>query len=287
MITYNNELKGDKYLLSVSGGKDSTAMILHMKESLIDPELIDYVFMDTGWEDNETYSYLEYLESELDIKINRIRANLTIKEEHNDIYQKCLSVMNRKYSDFVVHLLNCCFFPTGFNKWCTIRLKIDPFTKFINDSEFEYINCLGIRKDESTARSTLEMWEYNTGFNCWVYRPLIDWLESDVIEIHKRHNVRPNPLYLKGSHRVGCYPCIMTKKREMQNIPATHCHIEVIRLLEDYVTKYRNKPCTFFKRRNIHEVLNWSKTAHGGKQYQLFDYETVAPSCEKWGMCGV
>jgi sulfur relay (sulfurtransferase) DsrC/TusE family protein len=79
----------------------------------------------------------------------------------------------------------------------------------------------------------------------------------------------------------------MTTKKQMQNIPADHCHIEVIRLLEDYVTKYRDKPCTFFKIRNIDEVLNWSKTAHGGKQYQLFNNETISPSCQKWGMCGI
>ena len=60
-----------KYLLSVSGGKDSTAMILHFKECLIEPSLIDYVFMDTGWEDVQTYEYLDYIEDHFNINAKR------------------------------------------------------------------------------------------------------------------------------------------------------------------------------------------------------------------------
>ena len=35
----------------------------------------------------------------------------------------------------------------------------------------------------------------------------------------------------------------------------------------------------------IDDVYQWSKTAHGGKQFELFSAER--PTCEKWGLCHV
>lgn len=289
------EFVGDKYLLSVSGGKDSTAMILYFKESLIDPDLVDYVFMDTGWEDYRTYEYLNYLEQTFSITINRIRANLTIKEEHKEIYEKCLKVLNKDHSDFIIRTLNSYMFPNTYIKWCTERLKIRPFNRFVKNSEIEYVSCVGIRKEESLRRAKLEAWEYNQGFDLWVHRPLIEWSYQDVIDIHKRHNVRPNPLYLEGANRVGCYPCIHMNKQEMQNVDPKHRHIEVIRILEEYFTQLKGRSSYFFTRKSlakmgdstIDTVLDWAKTSYGGRQYQLFFEEEIEPSCVKWGMCGI
>ena len=281
----NLQNKGDKYLLSVSGGKDSTAMILYLREIAVKPELIEYVFMDTGWENIQTYEYLDYLENELDIKINRIRSNITVKPEHEEIYQECLSVMGRDYSDFVAMILNQRYFPYGRRQFCTSLLKVEPFQLFIDNLDYQTISCVGIRREESHRRSTYPEWEFNESFDFWVWRPLIDWIESDVIDIHHRHSVRPNPLYLNGSHRVGCYPCIRTNKKEMSAFPLDHGHLKVIKLLEEYLTKRRDYPVSFFRGGSIDEVLNWAQTGFGGKQ--LFLFNPHEKTCEKWGMCGV
>lgn len=281
----NLQNKGDKYLLSVSGGKDSTAMILYLKEIAVDPKLIDYVFMDTGWEDVKTYEYLDYLENELDIKINRIRSNIKVKPEHEEIYEECLSVMGRDYSDFVALILYKGMFPSGYAQFCTGELKVKPFQELLDSRDYQAISCVGIRREESLRRSTYEEWEFNESFNFWVWRPLIEFTEKQVIDIHHRHNVKPNPLYLKGAHRVGCYPCIQSNKKEMSAFPTDHSHIKVLRILEEFHSKRRDKPVTFFKGGTIQEVLNWSQTAYGGKQ--LFLFNPHERTCEKWGMCGV
>jgi 3'-phosphoadenosine 5'-phosphosulfate sulfotransferase (PAPS reductase)/FAD synthetase len=43
-------------IASVSGGKDSTAMCLHLKEQGLEYRA---VFMDTGWETQAVYDYID------------------------------------------------------------------------------------------------------------------------------------------------------------------------------------------------------------------------------------
>lgn len=62
-------------LLSVSGGKDSTAMILNAIEREVDFECC---FADTGNEHEDCYEYLEYLQDKLGIKIQVAKADFTI-----------------------------------------------------------------------------------------------------------------------------------------------------------------------------------------------------------------
>lgn len=279
------EYVGDKYLLSMSGGKDSTAMFLHFKESLIDPDLVEYIFMDTGWEHKETYDYLCYLEDRFDIKINKIRQKIEVHEEYKPLYDECLKILNRDHSDFVARAINYAFFPSRRFKWCTTELKIWPLKNYIKDSEYELINCVGVRRLESKKRSQLEMWEYNDGFNVWFHRPLIDWTEQQVIDIHKRHDIKPNPLYLVGHNRVGCYPCVNSNKADIKALDKTHPHIEVIRFLESEFKKRKGKERAFFTDDVVDNMIDWSRTSYGGKQYSLFN--TEEPTCQKWGMCGI
>lgn len=51
-----------KKIISFSGGKDSTALILWAKENL---EVFETVFCDTNWEHPITYKYIEYINKAL------------------------------------------------------------------------------------------------------------------------------------------------------------------------------------------------------------------------------
>lgn len=61
-----------RHVLSLSGGKDSTALAVYMRDKV--PEM-EYVFMDTGEELAETYEYLERIESYLGKPIVRLKNN--------------------------------------------------------------------------------------------------------------------------------------------------------------------------------------------------------------------
>lgn len=286
MIYNNGEFLGDKYLLSVSGGKDSTAMILHLKEFLIQPEKMNYVFMNTGWENPITLDYLDYLQNTLNIEIDHISALITVKDKHKTLYQECCNILGVENSQFVALILKKGTFPKGFAQFCTTELKVNPFKTYLQEQAYQAVSCVGIRREESQRRSTYNEYEFNEGFDAWVWRPIIEYTEQQVIDIHKRHNIRPNPLYLSGAHRVGCYPCIRSNKQEMKHFSLDDATIKVIHKLEQYFKiLHPHLDMRFFKMDTIKNVLEWSQTSYGGKQYFLFDDTT--PTCEKWGMCGI
>jgi 3'-phosphoadenosine 5'-phosphosulfate sulfotransferase (PAPS reductase)/FAD synthetase len=126
----------------------------------------------------------------------------------------------------------------------------------------------------------------------------MDWTFQDVVDIHRRNNVQPNPLYLKKATRVGCFPCIFARKDEIRWIAENHPErIDLIEKMEEMMTAYArdrkgpdSAPLTFFHAHDdsgpmpIRKVAEWSKTSYGGKQKELFALEE--DGCMRWGLCG-
>jgi len=189
-------IAGRRVVASISGGKDSAAMSLWLAEQGIEH---DRVFLDTGWEHDLTY---EYLRGPLTAKLGPIvelRAPLLMEE------------LIRKKG----------MFPSRVRRFCTQELKVKPMQRYLSermDAGDDLINAVGIRAAESEARSRMREWEWQDGFDCEVWRPLLLWSEQQVIDIHKRHGLPPNPLYLMGAQRVGCWPCIHARKSEIRLI---------------------------------------------------------------------
>jgi 3'-phosphoadenosine 5'-phosphosulfate sulfotransferase (PAPS reductase)/FAD synthetase len=269
-------------IASISGGKDSAAMGLWLIEQGID---FKAVFMDTGWESPRTY---EWLRGPLTDALGR-----EIVEIKND----------KQMEDLILHKG---VFPTRVRRYCTQELKVFVFRDWCAQNvDGELVNAVGIRRGESQARSQMGEWEFTDWLDGYVWRPLVKWTEQDVIDIHKRHNLRPNPLYLLGAERVGCWPCIYARKEEIALV-AKHNpeRIDQIRELEDEVTRLSDERTrakgeepiyhrhTFFYRRidgergpkPIDRVVEWSTTKYGGKE-QLDEDEQQPEGCMRWGMC--
>lgn len=74
----------DTNVLSISGGKDSTALFLLARE--LDVPNLMAVFCDTGHEHPVTYAYVDYLQTTLGLEIRRIRADFTSQMAHKREY---------------------------------------------------------------------------------------------------------------------------------------------------------------------------------------------------------
>jgi 3'-phosphoadenosine 5'-phosphosulfate sulfotransferase (PAPS reductase)/FAD synthetase len=214
-----------KRIVQLSGGKDSTAVLIWAIDKY-GSENVEAVFSDTGWESEETYNYLDYIEYFYKIKITRIK---------NKRYEN-------GFLDMVKHKSR---FPSSTARFCTDLLKIAPFIDYaleINDNITIY---QGIRKDESRKRAKMNITDdyylgyvtpirvkdgkniYHTyrrkdilkwlkSYSAIVHRPIFDLSADAVFDMHKKAGIDPNPLYKKGFSRVGCYPCIMCTKKELQ-----------------------------------------------------------------------
>lgn len=192
--------KNRHYIVSFSGGKDSTALWIYLKLEL-GLENLHPVFADTGWEHNETYKYIDYVESKLG-RIERIIPPLSFVE------------LAKKKGRF----------PSVKARFCTTELKLKPMRGYIIRAVAEWpdkepIVCCGVRADESPKRAMLPEWEERDDFyNLPQWRPLIKWTSEEVFAMHKKHGIDPNPLYKQGAARVGCMPCIMTNLKELNQI---------------------------------------------------------------------
>ena len=158
---------------SLSGGKDSTAMALWLLEQGIE---FRAVFMDTGWEHPDTYVYLRGLPCD----VETIRPPLGFAD------------LVRKKG----------MFPGRLHRFCTQELKIFPIQRWFGSEYHDgiVVNAVGIRSDESRARAKLARWEeWADGTQAWIWRPLIDWTEADVMDTHRVAGLAPNPLYLRQS----------------------------------------------------------------------------------------
>lgn len=224
-------------VVSISGGKDSTAMALHLRELGLKHQL---VFMDTGWEHAETYRYVrDVLPEALGQPVTWLRAKERRFEDWREEEANAIeAMMGIEYSAMVRECLYKGMFPSRVARWCTQTLKTEPIRAYLRDIEGHAINAVGIRAEESSRRAAMPEWEWVDYYGALVWRPLIGWSLQDVIDIHHRHEVKPNPLYLDGASRVGCWPCIMARKGEIRQIADSDpVRIEIVRRLETAVAR--------------------------------------------------
>jgi hypothetical protein len=120
-----------KHVLGISGGKDSAALAIYMKDRY--PQLdLTYYFTDTGKELDETYQLIERLEIYLGKKVTKLESEEAKKSGQDpfDYYYKVF----RGY------------LPSSQARWCTNLMKIQPFEAFVGDAPT--LSYVGIRGDE-------------------------------------------------------------------------------------------------------------------------------------------
>lgn len=158
-------------IISLSGGKDSTAMLLMMLEKKLQVDHI--VFFDTGWDFPEMIKHIDKLEKYIDREIVRLK------------YKTSFDKGFKKYG-----------FASFNRRWCTAR-KIDTINKFCNKHK-PFTQWIGYSYDErKRIKKTISY--------CY---PLMDWkiTEDDALRYCYKKGFDWDGLYKKYK-RVSCWNC--------------------------------------------------------------------------------
>ena len=302
-------------VISLSGGKDSTAMALLALES--ETPQTRYLFADTGHEHEQTYRYVEYLRQRLGITIDVVRANFDAQIAHKrevvatkwradgvgeSVVERALAVLHPTGNPFLDLSLWKGRFPSTKARFCSEELKHNPINKAIEammPNASAIVSWQGVRADESAARRDLP--ERDVEFGSWeptptgllILRPILRWTVADVFAMHRKHGIDPNPLYAQGMGRVGCMPCIHARKAELREIAARFPgEIDRLREWEALVGEASKRgKSTFFGLTkgailDVDGVVAWARTTHGGEQFDLLAGIDSPTSCSSiYGLC--
>lgn len=203
--------KPDYHVVSLSGGKDSTAMLLGMIEREMSIDCI--LFCDTGLEFPAMYEHLDRLERNIGRQITRIKADETFE------YLMFDKPIKRKLNSPVIQKFGAEFCGYGWAgprmRWCTSRLKDVPRERFLSKLRQEYnvIEYVGIAADEQYR---LER-ERNKNSNH--RHPLVDWnmTESDCLRYCYERGYDWGGLY-DIFHRVSCWCCPLQSLKELRQL---------------------------------------------------------------------
>jgi len=189
----------EKHVLGVSGGKDSAALAIYMRQHY--PELdIEYFFTDTGEELPEVYEFLGKLEGALHKPIKRLNPGRDFK------------FWMRETGNFL---------PSPQQRWCTQRLKLIPFKKWVGewlDKGYTVFSYVAIRSDEDYREAF-----QSTNVKLKTILPFrIDEIDKEgVMEILDNSGVGL-PEYYDWRSRSGCTFCFFQQKIEWVGLKEHH-----------------------------------------------------------------
>lgn len=297
-----------QHLVSVSGGKDSTATYLLAIES---GRSFRAVFADTGNEHEAVYEFIAQLPARTGgPAVETVRADFTERlRQHRDyiqrvwpaegipdeIVQEAAALNEPTGNPYLDMSILKSRFPSSQSQWCTELLKIEPIVERVVLPMLKagpVLQWLGIRAAESANRAAQPRFNrHESGSYLW--RPIFRWSVEDVWAIHDRHGLPRNPLYDMGFGRVGCMPCINCRKSELRLIADLFPeHIDRIKRWEAIVASAsKRRAATFFAAgtdpmdasRNgyagIDTIVEWSRTGRGGRQLDMFFQGQAGGGC--------
>lgn len=181
-----------RHICGISGGKDSSALAVFLREDIPDME---YFFCDTGAELPETYEYLTRLEVILGKPIARLNSNRGF-DHWFEIFRGTL--------------------PSPQMRWCTTNMKIKPIENWIGDEPA--VSYVAIRSDESNRKGYI-----STKSNIKTKFPFIEAGvdRAGVMKILEDAGIGL-PKYYEWRTRSGCYFCFYQRKAEWVGLAERH-----------------------------------------------------------------
>ena len=186
--------KETRHVLGISGGKDSAALAIYIKDHY--PEISDkmeYFFADTGSELQEVYDTLDKLEAYLGKEIVRLSSGKP--------FEYWLKMHNN-------------YLPSPKQRWCTRMMKIKPFEEFVGDDSV--MSYIGIRADENREGYISKKESI---------KPVFPFIEDGIVKDDVFRILEESvgiPEYYKWRSRSGCYFCFFQRKDEWLGLKRKH-----------------------------------------------------------------
>lgn len=219
-----------RHVLGLSGGKDSAALAVYMRDRVPGME---YFFCDTGSELPETYEYLERLELYLGKRIVRLNSGRDF-DHWLSVYRGTL--------------------PSPQMRWCTRRMKIEPLEVWIGDDQA--VSYVAIRADEPQRQGYI-----STKPNIIARFPF----KEDEVDKEGVMRILADagvglPTYYEWRTRSGCYFCFFQRKAEWIGLAERHPDLfEKAVAYEDKVTwearAMQDRPYTWSQGESLLELV--------------------------------
>lgn len=203
------------FVVNQSGGKDSTRMLGFVHRRF--PDSVTYAVMaDTGFEHQKPISAAEFA------------------RERCAEFGLALTVVRNPRRTYLEMIEQRGMFPSAKFRQCTSDLKRGPIEKYIRSLPHRVIvNCIGIRAEESTARSRFSPLELNRSLTTrartvYNWLPIFDQTLDEVLTWHWVNAIRLHPVYVPEYHRDGttggylrrfsCRICIFSTDADLRAI---------------------------------------------------------------------
>lgn len=249
-----------KLIVPLSAGKDSQATLHYCIEKYGVEKLIA-VFCDTKWEHELTYKHLEYLVNKTGVKYKILSSekydgfvDLCKKKKRFPSSQARFCTSELKVIPMIDYILSlkdnvmifqgirgdesksrsemsieCRYFKYYFEPYASNEITISKFKRKPPTTHKQKlklnkaINRLkeGQNDEKYHSYRKKDVFDWCEKYTDDVFRPFFNSTAEDVIYYSLNRGFKINPLYFKGSSRVGCYPCIHSNKPEMKNIIET------------------------------------------------------------------
>lgn len=209
-----------RMVVSLSGGKDSTAMLLMLIDRGIPFD--EVVFFDTGWEFPEMYEHIDKLETDTGIPITRLHDSVGLTERMLHNHRKRGARVNND-SGFG--------WPTPLHRWCT-TVKTQAINRHCKGAG----RYIGIAADEAHR---CKQWSY----------PLVEWgiTEADALAYCKARGYDWGGLY-DHFHRVSCFCCPLQSLAELRSLRKHHPDLWCQMLTWDhYISRPQDRPQDRFR----------------------------------------
>ena len=304
----------DKYIVSFSGGKDSTATFLYLLENNIPRDKIELWHQDVDGRE-QTFFDWEVTVDYCRCFAKRFGVPIYFQWKIGGFYRE----MMRQNSLTAPVCFEC---PDGnigmaggtrgkldtrrrfpqaaaslTTRWCSSYLKIDVCSiAIINQPRFRNCRILvlsGERGEESANRAKYAVFEPDRTDlrNGRKYirhvdrlRPLLRWAEREVWELLEKYRIKVHPCYFMGWGRCSCKFCIFGNKDQFASVANISPELtrRVIQLEKDF-------SCTINRKKDLPSIIT-SGTSYPSITDELrhlatshcYDREILVPSLYKW-----